>query len=191
MSCPEDPASLQDADELATFIALLREHNITSYLEVGARYGGTLLAVAREVQTIKRVAGGGPFGDDKSVLHLLAAVGVIREAGIEATAILGPSSAPEVVARARALAPFDAILIDADHAYQAAKNDFDLYATMGTIVALHDAMAPDGLVSKRGTLIEVGRLWREVKAHHRWSEIETPGSGMGFGIIHRTIDSGP
>jgi cephalosporin hydroxylase len=186
---PRIAPPLQYRDELVAFLDFLAERDVRSYLEVGVRYGGTFEAVMTRRPVGSRGVAvdfpGGDFGDDKSPEILFGTMRRLRAIGQDVRAIFGPSAAPEVIARAAALGPYDCVFIDADHAYDAAKLDLKLYAPMARkMIVLHDIAAPDGHRSTRGTLIETGRLWREVKAAGDCThEIIAPGSDMGIGII--------
>lgn len=178
---------LQHEDELTGLIALFQREGVRSYLEVGARYGGSFARVMLSLPEGSRGTAidfpGGPFGDDNSTPILLATLGRVRQAGHDVTCIFGPSAAPEVVTRAKQRAPYDAVVIDADHAYAAVRRDFKLYAPLGRIVVLHDIAAPSHVRSRDDRPVEVPRFWREVKDRYRHEEIVTAGSLMGIGVL--------
>lgn len=181
---------LQVDRELEDLIAFLRLSNVRSYLEVGTRYGGTfervmLESLPRGAKGIALDFPGGAFGDSESASILMAALARVRAAGRDVDCILGPSTAPEIVKRAAQHAPYDAILIDADHTYDAVKRDFELYAPMGKIIVLHDIAAPDGHTSRLGLPVEVPKFWREIKDSYRHIEFVAPGSVMGIGVLFR------
>lgn len=180
---------LQVEGELRSFVELLRSQNVRSYMEVGTRYGGTFETVMSALRLgAKGIAldfPGGAFGDSDSAAILMAALKRLTFHGCVVDSIFGPSGAPEVVARAALHAPYDAILIDADHAYDAVKRDFELYAPMGKIIVLHDIAAPDGHTSRLGLPVEVPRFWREIKGGYRHIEFVAPGSVMGIGVLFR------
>ena len=182
---------LQVEPELAAFVALLRRENVRSYLEVGTRYGGTfetvMSALPPDTKGIALDFPGGAFGDSESAEILLATMKRLRGFGgrYNIDCIFGPSAAPEIVKRAAQHAPYDAILIDADHAYDAVKRDFELYAPMGRIIVLHDIAAPDGHTSRLGLPVEVPKFWREIKDGYRHVEFVAPGSVMGIGVLFR------
>jgi len=178
---------LQVPDELEGLISLLLAEKVMTYLEVGTRYGGTfervMNALPRGAHGVALDFPGGKFGDCESVPILFAALTRLKMDGRNVDCILGPSSAPEVVERANALGPYDAVFIDADHSYQAVKRDFELYSGMGRMVILHDIAAPPGHTSKLGAPVEVPRLWNEIRRKGRICEIIAPGSDMGIGVL--------
>jgi len=178
---------LQEHEELVRFLDFLKRETVTSYLEVGVRYGGTFEAVMmRRPPGSRGVAldfPGGDFGADNSIEFMLGALRRLKRHGYDVSHILGPSSAPEVVMRAAQKGPYDCVFLDADHSYAAIKRDFALYSPMGKMIAIHDIAAPEGFKSRRGTLVDVARFWREIKDKYRSHEIIVPGSNMGIGIV--------
>lgn len=182
--------SRQNEKELAAFIDLLRREGVTSYLEVGALYGLTFDAVMRSLP--KGSSGialdfpGGPNGDSRTALPLLTVVERLRADGYDADCLLGPSEAEVIQRRARLHAPYDALLIDADHAYEAVSRNWRNYGAMARIVAFHDIAAHDHAVTTRRRLpIEVPRAWREIVGSglYRTVEIVEPGSELGIGVV--------
>lgn len=176
----------QDPAELAQFLDLVRTLKARSYLEVGCRNGDTFDAVMRTI-------GEGGYGlaidrpeNSDSRRNLLATVADLDLAGISAEALLGDSQSSTVVNEAKSRAPFDLILIDADHRYEAVGRDFATYGGMAPVVALHDVTAPRGHMSD-GHPNGVGVFWNEIKQGFRHQEFVTPGSQMGFGVIHRDV----
>lgn len=181
---------LQEPDELVALADLLRNKGVRSYLEIGVRYGGSFEAILTRLDRPRGVAidfPGGSFGDKYSVPILLSTIKRLQRNGVDIPDyIFGPSSAPEVVARAKAHGPYDAVMIDGDHSYEAVKRDFELYAPLGRIVILHDIAAPDHVASRDGHKVEVPRFWNEIKDQypHR-VEICAPNTLMGIGVIFR------
>lgn len=179
---------LQVDSEFEELIALLKREAVRSYLEVGARYGGSFEGVMMGLGGGARGTvidfPGGPFGDRNSLPILLTAIDRLRrnDRKIE-DVILGPSLAPEVVDRAKRCAPYDAVFIDADHSYQAVRRDFALYSTMAQIVIVHDIAAPPDVRSHDGLAVEVPTFWKKIKNHYRHEEIVAPGSLMGIGVV--------
>lgn len=175
----------QDPAELAEFLDLVVAERVRRYLEVGCRNGDTFYAVMRAI-------GPGGFGlaidrpeNADARASLEGAVDELCDGGIDARVLFGSSHDPAIVAAAARLAPFDLVLIDADHRYDALVQDWENYGTLARMIALHDVAAPDGHLSD-GHRNDVGRFWRERKAGFRHREIVAPGSAMGFGIAFRT-----
>lgn len=178
---------LQEDFELRGLIDLLVAENVRSYLEVGVRYGGTfeqvMMAMPRGAHGVAVDFPGGNFGDPESATIMLAAIERVRQSGSYVNYIFGPSSAPEVVARAEKHAPYDAAFIDADHSYEAVRRDFAIYAPMARMVILHDIAAPASVRSRNGLTVEVPRFWTEIKGRYRHREITSAGTVMGLGVV--------
>lgn len=97
------------------------------------------------------------------------------------------SHAPDTVQRIQAALagrPVDFLFIDAGHAYEAARQDFELYQPLvrpGGIVAFHD-------VSPRPTADTVGiaAFWAELKVSHKTRELVADGeAGYGIGVYYK------
>lgn len=189
-STPARPVALQDEDELARFVSVLLARGVRSYLEIGARYGGTFERVMRALPVgsigVAVDFPGGDFGDERSPEDLIAAARRLRELGQRVRCLFGPSGAREIVQRVRwpdGLLRFDAVLIDGDHSYLGARADWEIYGPMGRLVAFHDIAAPEGFANRHGCLVEVQRLWAELKPGRAHLEIVSPESPMGIGVL--------
>lgn len=181
---------LQIDEELSRLIDVMRGIGAMSYLEVGARYGGSFEAILSSLPEGARGVAldfpGGHFGDAESPPILLAAINRLRAAGRYASTVFGPSGSEEVRRLAERRGPYDVVLIDADHAYEAVKRDFECYEAIAMkLVVLHDIVANESCTSHDGQPVEVPRFWNELKAEGRYrlTEIVTPGSNMGFGLV--------
>ncbi|MEJ0097272.1 MAG: class I SAM-dependent methyltransferase [Bauldia sp.] len=182
------PRSRQVRSEFSGFLQTLAELDVRSYLEVGAYRGGTFFRVMRSLPP-------GSFGvtvddDSRSALRgrasPLAEVGArLGRLGYRIETVFGNSHEPATIAAARALGPFDAVLIDADHRYDAVKRDWEDYGPMGRrLVAFHDIAEEH--VTRSGRAVEVPRLWREIRASGAVTrEFIAPGSKMGIGVVLR------
>ena len=178
----------QNAEELFGFIDLLRFRGVSSYLEVGARHGDTFDTVMRSLPVGSRgVAvdlGGGAWGTPRSVPALRDAVRALKADGYDARLVLGDSTKARIISTVEKVGPFGGVLIDGDHRYEGVKADWLAYGGMGEVVAFHDIVG-DGQMDRLKNLIEVPRLWSELKAGHETIEFVAEGSRMGIGTVIR------
>lgn len=180
---------LQIQSELTRLVELIVSEGVRSYLEVGVRYGGSFETIMSALPPRSMGCAvdfpGGNFGDENSVPIFLESVKRLRAKDYSVNYVFGPSGSEDVISRARQFAPYDALLIDGDHSYQAVKEDFNNYADMARIVILHDIAAPHDVRSKTGKPVEVPAFWQEIKQSYHHTEIIEPGSDMGIGVIFR------
>lgn len=158
---------MQVTDELVELIRLVAEKRPVGVIEIGTARGGTLLLLSRFASpdaTIVSIdlpygrnGGGYPrwkeqiyrkFAKPGQSLHLLRA----------------DSHAPETakqVSRIFDQTAVEFLLVDADHSYSGAKQDFETYRTLtgkGSVIALHDI-----LPNPEDPSIDVNRLWLEIE----------------------------
>jgi hypothetical protein len=182
------PRSRQVRAEFRAFLGLMTELGIRSYLEVGAYRGGTFYRVMRN---LPRDSFGVTVDDDsrnalRGRASPLTDVGArLIRLGYRIETVFGNSHEPATIAAAARLGPYDAVLIDADHRYDAVKQDWKDYGPMGRrLVAFHDIAEEH--VTRSGRAVEVPRLWREIKAAGiPTREFIAPGSKMGIGVVLR------
>lgn len=116
-----------------------------SLLEIGTSAGISLLNMARAMPIGARVR-----SIDLGVSHLVwdeyvdcrsaitAAMARLRGEGYDAEAFFGDSRSEEAIAWAANDGPYDIVFIDADHGYEAVRDDWLNYGPMGQVVGLHD-----------------------------------------------------
>lgn len=177
----------QMADELDRFLSLIKDCDVRSFLEIGSRDGGTFHAVMSSLPAgSKGVAvdlPGEAWGKGSSGPRLQEAVDDLKTRGYDVSAIFGDSRSPVVIEQVIRHGPFDAILIDGDHRYDGVKADWETYSDIGWLIAFHD-IAGDGYSVRDGTaVIEVGRLWKEIRDNYDHFEIIADRSIMGIGVI--------
>jgi len=174
--------SSQNEEELASMLEVIRGSK--SLLEVGSRFGGTLVKMAKILapgSTITSVDA--PICD--SELHIFKPqerlefnCDKIRAMGHTVNLIMADSQVKETVERVRAFGPFDFGFIDADHSYKGVKTDWENYGPMCKVIGFHDIINQPS---------EVDRLWAELKPHFKHAEF-TQSLGkhqLGIGIIFR------
>ncbi len=178
----------QNVQEIAWLADIIQREKVTSFLEVGARYGGSLWRIAQVLPTGSRIVvvdmPGGFGGRKDGQVNLEACVDRLNEMGFDATLILGDSIDPEVVKKTQALGPFDACFIDANHVEFCVRSDWENYGSISRIVAFHDiGWKRDG--TYKGAPIDVPMVWAELKAVHRHEEIILDHKDNGIGVLWR------
>jgi predicted O-methyltransferase YrrM len=181
---------LQHEGELAAFIELLRQHRVTRYLEIGAKFGGSLWRIGRALPRGVRIVAvdlpGGTAEWSTSEISLNACMTALRQIGHDAHVVWGDSAAAETVQAVRALGPFDAVLIDGNHTLSGIRRDWANYGPLARIVAFHD-IAWRNEPQDRGYLIDAPAFWAELKPHFRHVEItrDPTGRDNGIGVLWR------
>lgn len=182
---------LQDEQEIATLTDLIRQEGCRSYLEIGAKFGGSLARVAAVMPPASRIVAVDLPAGTKMWRHskpaLVSVVEGLRNEGHDAQVIWGDSTKVDVIDRVRALGPFDAILIDANHTRAYLEKDWANYGPMGRIIAFHDIgwrRAPEWV----GIRIDVPQFWDEIKGEYRHEEFKScpTGKNNGIGVLWRS-----
>lgn len=177
------PEMLQHEEEFAAFIAILQEHDVRSYLEIGAKFGGTLWRVASAMPKGSRSA----FVDfprtegAPSYYSMRLVITRLDIAKRPCEAIWGDSTAQATVAKARKFAPFDAVFIDAGHDYEHVSQDYRNYGPMAKkLIAFHD------IAFKKS---DVPRFWSEIKGCSHFTELkyDQDRAHNGIGILYKRI----
>jgi methyltransferase family protein len=183
---------LQNKDELAAFIALLKAENVKSYLEIGSKFGGSLWQIANSLPVGSRVVAVDLPHGDKSFKntqpHLEGCVDALKNRRYDAHLFIGSSTDPKIIEAVRKLSPFDVCFIDGNHTEPFIRSDWATYGPMCRLVAFHDIgfverTDPDRIGKKP---IDVPRIWREIKQPYRNREIRLDKRDNGIGIIWMT-----
>lgn len=182
----------QDEAEIAAFCALLVAEGVRSYLEIGSKFGGSLWRVGSALAPGARLVSvdlpGGTKAWRESEASLKECHQALRAMGHETHAIWDSSFDAKTIEAARALGPFDAILIDGDHRMPGVTQDFANYGPMGRIVAFHDLSwrrAPEWI----GTRIDVPEFWDSIKGDYERTEefrLCPTGKNNGIGVLWRS-----
>lgn len=177
--------------ELAGFIDILRSENVRSYLEVGSKFGGSLWRAAKSLPLGSRiVAVDMPHGTKEwknSSVSLADCISDLKRDGYDAHLIWGDSTTLATISAIDKLAPFDAVLIDANHTMPFVTEDWKNYAPLARIVAFHDIAwrrAPEWV----GIRIDVPQFWDGIKNGYRHEEIKLcpTGKNNGIGVLWRS-----
>lgn len=181
---------MQDEAEIAAFADLVRSEGVTSYLEIGSKFGGSLQRVANAMPVGSRVVSvdlpKGTKAWPQSEPSLRNVVNELKKDGYEAHLIWGSSQDPKTIEQVRKLGPFDCIFIDADHRMPGVTADWENYGPMGSMVAFHD-IAWMRASTWVGTRIDVPEFWCRLKPDYRHQEfIMCPtGKNNGIGVLWR------
>ena len=176
--------AMQKPDEVAQLLAVVKEHQPRTILEIGTANGGMTWALGRVAHpdaTIVTVdtdeyhrernfrSGDGRFA------HGLP--------GQTIKQIKGDSHEVTTAALIGTFAPFDLAFIDGDHTYEGVTQDWEWYGPM---------VAPNGLVCFHDICehaeeedCHVDRLWSEIRTSQATQIITPPYTWGGIGIIIR------
>lgn len=178
----------QNEWELRSFIALLVEHGVRRYLEIGAREGDTfheiMQALPEGATGVAVDLPGGLWGKESTRDQLPRVVSDLERSGRHASWVFGDSKSHATQHLVVWHGPYDAILIDGDHSYSGVLADWQTYGDMAPIIAFHDIVGTGESEKVHGTPVEVPRLWAEIKASGLQTvEFIAPGSKMGIGVV--------
>jgi predicted O-methyltransferase YrrM len=188
----------QDEREITAYCDLLGAEGVRSYLEVGSKFGGSLWRAANALPKGSRIVSvdlpAGTKAWPASRLSLAACVEKLKEIGYDAHLIWGNSTDPATIEAVRALGPFDAMLIDADHRWDSTRPepngvaaDWVNYARMGRMVAFHDIAwkrAPEWV----GMRINVPEFWASIRSDYARTQefcFDETGKNNGIGVLWR------
>ncbi len=183
----------QVESEIAGLIDILQRENVRSFLEVGSRYGGSLWRIANALPIGSKIvscdSGRGMGGKKVGATNSLrACIARLSEIGYDAHLVVGDSQLEPVIAGVRAFAPFDAVFIDADHELRGVTKDWKTYGRMSRIVAFHDVgwLLPENYTNSK--MVEVPKLWADIRRSYRHEEFidRSDGRNMGIGVLWRT-----
>lgn len=194
------PQVEEEITELANF--LLHEHDLTSFIEIGTKFGGTF-QVFNEICDFNtrqhnlhdgyeyvgpRISIDLPEGIHGGVsLDECAKRDIIFYAkyrGVEM--ISGDSHSDDTLRKVQGLLGYnkvDMLFIDGDHTYEGVKQDFEMYSKFvrkGGVVCFHDINDTD---RHRARNVFVGKFWNEIKNSYIAKEINAFQDWAGIGLI--------
>jgi predicted O-methyltransferase YrrM len=178
-------AALQDKIEIYELCRLIKESAAHSYLEIGSKHGGSLWRVANSMPTGSRIVSIDSPGADgsfkESMPNLELCISHLRQIGYKAHLIIGDSTDSETIQKAKAFAPFDVLMIDANHTKEFVESDWRNYGPMAKIIAFHDIRNPRAQVREVFESVCQSRKTRIIFNDHRPND-----ELMGIGVVWMT-----
>jgi cephalosporin hydroxylase len=176
--------------ELAEFVEFIRTAGINSYLEVGCKFGGSLWAVANAMPAGSRIVAvdlpNGHWGRSDSENPLRSCIQQLRKYGFDARVFIGDSTSELIIDAVQRLAPFDCVLIDANHTEPYVRKDFANYGKLAKHCCFHDIGWNNPTPPNR-LPIEVPKVWQELKLdlcdQATFREIKHDVGHNGIGIL--------
>lgn len=182
----------QVGSEFQQLLDLFRREQVTRFLEIGSRYGGSLWRIASIMpkgSLIVSVDSGKGMGGRKpgASESLKDCVAELRRLGHEAHLFVGHSQDERIVSQVAGLAPFDAVFIDGDHALPGVTRDWENFGQMARVVAFHDVGFIKPADYSNAKMVEVPILWDRIKRRFRHVEFidRSTGGNMGIGVLWR------
>lgn len=124
----------QYPNQFSKYLCLLQKQSISSYIEIGSRWGGTFILTTEYLKRFNHL--------EKSV-----AVDIIHSpveeycASNPETMFMKSNSQSQEFKQYMATHHFDLIFIDGDHSYAGVKNDYEISKDSGKIFVFHDIVS--------------------------------------------------
>ena len=177
----------QMAGEFSSFITLLKNRGVQSYLEIGAREGDSfhevMVNLPRGSRGVAIDLPGGSWGKSSTDKKLLRVMRDLTQRGYKVSHWFGDSGAESTRTIVQMRGPYDAALIDGDHRYEGVRRDWECYKHIAPLIAFHDIVGHGESEKVRGFPVEVPRLWEEIKVGQDYVEYIDDNSKMGIGCL--------
>jgi hypothetical protein len=176
--------------EIAEYVDFIRSKFVKSYLEIGAKFGGSVWAISNVLPKGSRIVAvdlpNGHWGRSDSEVSLRTCFNQLKIRGFDAHLFIGDSTSQHIADAVRSLAPFDCLLIDANHTERYVRADFLNYGKLAKHCCFHDIGWNQPPQPGRMP-IEVPKVWREFRETFReaaeFREIKRDVGHNGIGII--------
>lgn len=175
----------QVPEEIDALCELFQANGVSTYLEVGSKFGGSLWKIANALPKGSRIVSVDlPNGTrlwQQSSKSLVDCIAKLNEIGYDARVLWGDSKDPDIIKKCRKYGPYHAVLLDGDHREVGVKADWENYASMGNIIAFHDISwhrEPEW----KGVRIDVPEFWNSIKGDYRHQEFKFCPTGKNNGI---------
>jgi cephalosporin hydroxylase len=121
----------QYPNQFSKYLCLLQKHSISSYIEIGCRWGGTFILTTEYLKRFNNV--------EKSVAVDIISSPVEDYCDFNSeTTFMKSNSQSEEFKDYMKNKFFDIIFIDGDHSYAGVKNDYEISKESGKIFVFHD-----------------------------------------------------
>lgn len=138
----------QYPNQFSKYLCLLSKQNISSYIEIGCRWGGTYILTTEYLKKFNNVT--------KSVAVDIFDTPVVNYCFFNnETTFIKMNSRSEEFKNYMNNNSFDLAFIDGDHSYYGVKNDYDLCKDNCKIIVFHDII--------NSACIGVVKFWNEIK----------------------------
>lgn len=162
--------------EFAWLCDIMRREKVRSYLEIGSKYGDSLLLAAMRLTVPSRFVSV-DINARKSLAQTMTALAAM---GHVSTFVHGDSTDEKTIEMVRSFGPYDCCFIDANHMSDYVQSDFDNYGPMARIVAFHDI----GYRRDAGPInIGVPPVWAAIKTRYRYEELCLSPDNYGIGVV--------
>lgn len=167
---------MQDKEEFNWFLDLMTKEKITSYLEIGSKYGGSLWLMAGIMEPGSKLVSV-DLGHHPELQECAAALRKTHKIHL----ITGDSTDKSVIARVTELGPYDLLFIDGGHQKKYCESDWRAYGPLASIVAFHDIARPQPINPKKAWRMDVPLLWESLRDKYpRSAQIKHK---IGLGVI--------
>lgn len=174
----------QNETELLRFVELLKRERVNSFLEVGSKHGGNLWRIATALPAGSRIVSVDlPWGDQSTLPHLQGCILELKARAYDAHLFIGDSTDPAIITQVKALGPYDAVFVDANHTLPYVTKDWQNYGPMGRLVAFHDIAWKRENLPAHKMPINVPEFWRSIKDGFRHQEISEQPRDNGIGVL--------
>lgn len=177
-----DVRFLQNEIEFDWFIDVLQREGVRSYIEIGSKWGASLIRVAEALPRGTRFVSIDLCESGADVTASLKdCITRMNAMGHSALLLRGSSTDRSIIKTASALGPFDACFIDGNHTRPYLEQDFANYGPLVRLMAFHDI----GWKPKPGgkTRIDVPEFWATVKDAYRSTDCSLNQRANGIGVI--------
>ena len=178
----------QYPNQFAKYLCLLQTFNISSYIEIGCRWGGTYMLTTEYLARFNQ-------------LYLSVAVDVISETPVKQYVDQNhytvfkqlDSRSPQFREYIEEQLWFDLVFIDGDHSYEGVKSDYETMRDFSGIFVFHD-ITSDVCPGVRQFWNELKSTEREYYSFYEYTEQypevreRTGNSYLGIGVaVHRSV----